>query len=113
MMKIYLAGPITGLPNGNKQTFKRIQEELEKKGHKVINPHELFTQDEIEKFKHNDFMRRCIPEVCNADMVVTLPEWMESKGASQEVDIARMFDIPVIPSCRILNTDYAKAIPQH
>lgn len=113
MKKIYLAGPNTGIPNDNEAQFRFYQAKLENDGNEVVVPHDLFDEEEKATFKHKDFMRKCIPAMMGCDEVVTLDGWIESKGATEEVQIARMYDIPVTPVSRAVNVKYHEAIPQH
>lgn len=92
---IYLSGPITGLPQNNYKDFALAQERIEALGHKVLNPHEFFEQKDVRDWTHNDFMRVCIAEMMKADLVVTLPGWEKSIGATIEVQIARLMYIEV------------------
>ncbi len=40
-MRIYLAGPMTGLPDLNRPAFDAAERRLTEQGHFVINPHDL------------------------------------------------------------------------
>lgn len=77
-MKIYVIGPITGIPD-YKERFKEAEEALKAKGHTVMNPAIL-----PEGFEHEEYMHICLSmvEVCEA--VVLLKGWTESKGGKVE-----------------------------
>lgn len=92
---IYLSGPITGLPQNNYKEFALAQERIEALGYKVLNPHEFFEGKNTRDWEHQDFMRVCIAEMMKADLVVTLPGWEKSLGATIEVQIARLMYIEV------------------
>jgi len=77
--KIYLAGPMTGLPEFNKPAFITKASELEQEGHIVLNPAVL-----PEGMKWEEYMYICIPMVSVADEIYMLKGWEESKGASIE-----------------------------
>lgn len=86
-MKLYLAGPMTGLPDFNYPTFNRYARLLRELGHVVFNPaeaHDGETGLPLEKYFELD-----LPEVCRADAVAVLPGWRKSRGAQIEVDLAR------------------------
>ena len=40
-MRIYISGPMTGLPNNNRAAFDAAAWRLREQGHFVINPHDL------------------------------------------------------------------------
>ena len=86
-MKLYLAGPMSGLADFNYPTFNRYAKLLRERGHEVFNPaeaHDGETGLPLEKYFETD-----LPEVCRADAVAVLPGWRDSKGAQIEVDLAR------------------------
>jgi hypothetical protein len=92
---IYLCGPITNMPQLNYPEFRKWADELEKKDYRVIIPHELFKNVDTTSFRWEDYMKLCIPAMLTCDLVATLPDWYNSKGATIEVEIARKLDIPV------------------
>lgn len=92
---IYLSGPITGLPQNNFKEFALAQESVEALGYKVLNPHDFFQDQDTIDFQHQDFMRVCVAKMMKADLVVTLPGWEKSLGATIEVQIARLMYIEV------------------
>ena len=86
-MKLYLAGPMSGLPDFNYPTFDRYAKLLREKEFEVFNPAEAHNGETglpLSKYFETD-----LPEVCRADAVAVLPGWRDSKGASIEVDLAR------------------------
>jgi hypothetical protein len=99
---VYIAGPITGLENNNHQAFKDVQEKLLQLNVNCINPHDLFDGLDTSAFTHDDFMRVCISALSFCDKVVTLPGWENSKGATMEVQIARIMGKEVVYSERFL-----------
>lgn len=86
-MKLYLAGPMTGLPEFNYPMFNRYARLLRERGHEVFNPAEAHDGQvglPLEQYFETD-----LPEVCRAEAVAVLPGWQESRGAQIEVDLAR------------------------
>lgn len=90
-MKIYLSGPITDNPNYREQ-FGKVAAELRKSGHEVFDPTEIAIEPSSTRA---DWMRRNIRAVLDSEMVVMLPEWQRSKGASLEYDVAKECGIRV------------------
>ena len=96
--KIYLSGPMTGLPNFNYPTFMAVAEELRAAGHHVENPDD---GGQVEGWAWSDYMRRALNQLLLCNTIVTLPGWEESPGANIEVLLARNlylreFDYPDI-----------------
>jgi len=88
---IYLSGPMTGLPNGNRPAFMEAAQALRARGFRVINPAE-FGSPEDDWYAA---MRRDIRMLMDADAVVTLPGWERSRGARLEVYVACQLKMPV------------------
>lgn len=81
-MKIYIAGPITGIPE-YRETFGAAADKLAAEGHTVLNPATL--PDGLEYAEYMDIgmaMLRC------CDAIHILPGWKESGGAVKEVRAA-------------------------
>ena len=85
-MRIYIAGPMTGLPDFNYPAFFTAAEQLSALGHDVVNPAREW--DGKPSAEWSDYMRRGITDVCTCDGVALLPGWTESKGAQIECDVA-------------------------
>ena len=90
--RIYLSGPMTGLPNLNFPAFATMTTTLRDSGHAVTNPAEL----NPDGGSWNDCMRRDIAALMDCDTVATLPGWKESKGAQLEVLIAQHLGMTVV-----------------
>lgn len=92
-MKLYLSGPITGKPDGNRAAFSRAFVDLIAAGHNAVNPH-LIGDELAREFgsinpEWADYMRSDIAELMTCDGVATLPGWVESRGACIEVHLAQ------------------------
>ena len=86
-MKIYIAGPITGVPDYEKK-FAQVAERLTEQGHIVINPATL-----PQGLGDCDaYMRICFPMIEAADAVVLLDGWKDSRGACREWGYAMGLD---------------------
>lgn len=107
-MKIYVAGPMRGIPEFNFPAFNEATAVLRTKGHTVFNPAERdnerhgtdiskgnATGDESVAAKEHGFdLREALAEdldwICrNADAIALLPGWRDSKGANAELAVAK------------------------
>ena len=68
MAKIYIAGPISGLPNFNRDAFNAEAHRLLGLGHVALNP--AILPDGLEQ---HEYMAICIEMVKMADQLVMLP----------------------------------------
>jgi nucleoside 2-deoxyribosyltransferase len=92
MQRIYLAGPMTGLPELNFPLFHRVAKHLRECGFCVINPAEI----NADPTKHwAACMRDDIKHLMTCDGIAMLPGWEASKGASLELHIATQLDFTV------------------
>lgn len=98
-LRLYLAGPMTGLPDFNRPAFHAAAAALRAAGYEVVNPAEL---NESEPITDPDgpgawerYMRRDIPHLCKCDAVALLPGWTESQGAQLEEEIAFRLSMPI------------------
>ncbi|WP_426214744.1 DUF4406 domain-containing protein [Pseudomonas sp. DWRC2-2] len=92
MKRIYLSGPMTGLPGLNFAAFHTMTTKLRAGGHTVTNPAEINTDGGT----WNDCMRRDIAALMGCDTIATLPGWEHSTGARLEVLIAERLSMTVV-----------------
>lgn len=93
MKKIYVAGPMTGIPGLNFPAFHSKAASLRAVGHEVINPAEVNPDPNA---KWVDCMREDIRELVGCDAIHMLPGWEKSKGASLEHHIASALGLEVV-----------------
>ena len=92
-MKIYLAGPMKGIPDHNYPAFHEAAKRLRDYGLEVVSPAEWAT----DKSRSWDFyMRVNIPLLCECDGIALLPGWQQSEGATLERHIARKLGMPAL-----------------
>jgi nucleoside 2-deoxyribosyltransferase len=88
--KIYIAGPMTGLPDDNKPAFYAMEEKLKAMGYKVVNPARL--TDEALKTNPNmtrkDFYRQDFHALTECDGIMMIKGWVHSHGARFERQLA-------------------------
>lgn len=86
MRRLYLAGPMSDLPELNFPAFHAEAARLRALGYTVINPAEINSDMAAEWI---DCMCADIPQLISCDGIALLPGWMASKGARIEHSIAR------------------------
>ncbi len=82
--KVYIAGPMTGLPQFNFPAFEKAAATLRSAGLQVVSPHEDNDTTQPREF----YIRRGIRQLLDCDSIYMLPGWKESAGARLELDIA-------------------------
>lgn len=83
----YLSGPITGHKN-YRQQFARAAGALKEMGYVVINPAELGAALPLDQMSYEDIMKIDMALLADADYLVQLPGWEDSKGANRELGFA-------------------------
>lgn len=92
-MRIYLAGPMSGLPEHNYPAFMAGAADLRGFGHFVLNPAELNPPDVTYRQALSVDLAWII---AHAELLVLLPGWEKSKGSRVEVDLALALEIPIM-----------------
>ena len=107
MSRMYLSGPMTGIPNYNHELFDRVAKEFRDANFAVCSPSEFFDGDLTKERK--EYMREAVKYLLEADTIVLLPGWEESKGARLEVGIATELDLIVVEY--VENDEQAAKLP--
>ena len=84
--RIYLAGPMTGMPGHNFPTFHAAAERFRKAGWDVANPAENF-QGRTD-LPRSAYLRADVASLAQCDAIALLPGWEQSGGATLEAVIA-------------------------
>jgi len=92
MKSIYIAGPMTGLPDLNFPAFHAAAAMLRAQGHDVINPAEI-NPDQAMPWK--ECMRRDLAAVVFCEAIYLLPGWQASKGATLEHHVAERLGLTI------------------
>ena len=107
--KVYIAGPMSGLPNLNHPAFFEVAEAFEEGGWEVFNPAELDNEVygsvgaivEAMNIDRQAFLRSALSAdlswICEeADAIAMLPGWEKSYGARAEHAVAVALDLQII-----------------
>ena len=104
-MRVYISGPMSGLPECNRPAFEALRLRLRAEGHFVICPAEL---DVLPKEQGagapasenlwRGFLIRDIAMLltCQLDAIVMLPGWEKSRGSRLEMLAAMMVGLEVL-----------------
>ncbi len=93
-LKLYLSGPMTGIPEDNKPEFDKYAAIWRANGYRVFSPPEWDLKTGKIDYKYS--LKRDIKEVLDSDILAVLPYWWKSKGARLEVHNAQELEIPVV-----------------
>lgn len=103
MAKIYIAGPMSGLPEFNFPAFYEAEWALKELGYEVFNPankeqektldpEAFVTGDNVKAVAAGFDFRECytwdVTKVIEADAIYMLPDWEQSPGARGEHAVA-------------------------
>lgn len=91
--RVYIAGPMTGLPDLNRPAFHAAAAQYRARGAFVFNPAEVELHEGAE---WADYMRAEIPHLVTCDTIVLLPGHDASAGANLELHIARQLGMSIV-----------------
>jgi len=92
-MRLYIAGPMSGLPDYNYPAFFAAERDLIAAGFDTLNPARDEGRDGCKEWA--DFMRASLRDLADADGIALLPGWQNSRGAAMEYRIGHDLGIPV------------------
>lgn len=92
---VYIAGPMTGMPDFNYPAFFAAEKRLQAAGFGTLNPARAEGREYCRTWL--DYMRAGIRDVAACDGIALLPGWQDSRGAALEAHVARSLDLPVKP----------------
>lgn len=93
MKRIYVAGPMSNLPDLNFPAFHTAAGQLRAAGYEVINPAEINPDPST---PWTACMRADIAQLVTCDAIYLLPGWERSRGAHVEFTLARSLEMEVL-----------------
>lgn len=100
MKKLYLAGPMSGLPDLNFPAFNAEAARLRALGFEVANPAEV--NAEHPDMPYMWYIKQDLCMMLTCEFVAFLPNWYNSKGANKEYSVARILKMPCIDAQTII-----------
>lgn len=85
MKRIYISGPMTGIPDFNHPAFNSEAARLRALGYEVVNPAELNADTSLE---WHACMRKALVGMLTCDTLALLEGWHKSAGAHLEMHVA-------------------------
>jgi len=105
-MRVYISGPMTGLPYSNFPAFNETARSLRACGLDVVNPAEI-NPDGAKSW--SACMRADIAALVTCDAIALMPGWENSNGAHLELHIAHRLAMHVTTPQRLL-AEYASKL---
>ncbi len=91
--RVYISGPMTGIPGNNSGSFNRAAFKLRDMGYAVCSPIE--TSEFLGDLTHEQYLRFDFHRVLEADFLIALQGWHDSKGARAEILMALRMGVKV------------------
>lgn len=108
MKRIYISGPMTGLPGLNFGAFHLTAHQLRALGYEVVNPAEK--QSESEDLSCEEYLKQDLQQMLTCDTIALLPGWQASKGAHLELHVAHRVGMNVVDVAQLHRDEIAEAI---
>ena len=97
--KVYISGPMTGLPDHNFPAFNAAATDLRNLGFCVFNPAEISVGKPNDYETSQDFYHAClradVKGLCDCDTLALMPGWENSSGAHLELHIAHRLGVEI------------------
>ena len=93
MKRIYLSGPMTGIPDWNFPAFNAEAARLRALGYSVLSPAELNPDTSL---PWHECLRADLKALLDCDTLALLEGWQGSKGAHLEMHVAHRVGIQIV-----------------
>lgn len=94
MKRIYLSGPMTGIPDFNRPAFNTEAARLRALGYDVVNPAEINPTEA--QLNWHECLRNDLSALLSCDTIAMLDGWMNSNGAHLEMHVAHRIGIKIV-----------------
>lgn len=95
-MRVYISGPVTGMPDDNWEMFAAAERMLKSRGYEVTNPLAEALISLGPGRSHEDYMAFDLPLLAECDAIFLLPGWEASEGAVEEYFESRRRGITIL-----------------
>lgn len=102
-MRVYVAGPMRGLPLFNFPAFDAAANRLRALGHDVVSPADLDREagfDPATSVPDDAFLRQALARdlsaITTCDAIALLPGWHQSEGTKVEMSLAKLLRLAVL-----------------
>ncbi|MCE5182333.1 MAG: DUF4406 domain-containing protein [Betaproteobacteria bacterium] len=93
MKRIYISGPMTGLPEFNFPAFNAEADRLRSLGYEVINPAEINHESADD---WHGCLRKDLASLLTCDTLALLDGWQKSAGAHLEMHVAHRVGMGIV-----------------
>lgn len=107
--RIYLAGPMTGMPDHNFPAFHAEAARLRDLGYHVENPAE---HGVIDGYEWADYLRVDLQKLLTCEAIALLPGWSDSRGALLERHVAFQLSMPIFDAAAITSVPAISALQE-
>lgn len=111
--RVYISGPISGLPNGNRYAFEMAEQLVVDCGHLAVNPQKLNHEHEgrgcrgrdnvrhpsdttVEQHLYGCYMAADLLALLDCDIIDMLAGWTGSRGARLEYEVAEACGLEIV-----------------
>lgn len=116
---IYIAGPMSGIPDHNFPAFDDAAERFRSLGWHVVNPAEMerVSKDDrppdnipIRPDQYRVYMLRDLSAICSCTAIALLPGWEKSRGVKVELALARLINLDILDGVTALTFSPDKSV---